>query len=285
MINETYHRRQMQFPNIGRQGQDYLRNSSVLVIGAGGLGSPVLLYLAGAGVGHIGICDHDTVRVENIHRQILYSIYDTTYDTTGDNSDGKGNDNQSLKKADVAAKRIAAVNPWIKITPIVREISASNINEIIRPYQLLIDCTDNMQTKFLLHDEALHSKKDLITAAISLLAGEIHSFLYASNEEQANLKFGCFHCLWPAGHNDPDNISNKTSNTSISDGVIGFVPAIIGAMQGLEALKVLLKWNNKLRPDETLSVNLSSMEITKLYRVKNNSCRFCLLYQKKKANE
>lgn len=201
--------RQVILPEIGEAGQDKLRNASVLVIGAGGLGCPCMQYLAGAGIGQIGIVDHDVVDESNLHRQILYSM-----DQIGQN------------KAQVAKENLLSLNPNINITALPDKLRSRNAAELFQDYDLIIDGSDNFKTKYLINDAALIAGKPFVYGSVLGFQGQVAVF---NDSPQAP----CYRCLF--SHAPRENMPNCAEA-----GVLGAVAGIIGTMQALEAIKIIV---------------------------------------------
>lgn len=241
----AYYSRQMRLPEIGQSGQDKLKQSRVLVIGAGGLGCPALLYLAAAGVGTIGICEFDSLEMSNLHRQVAYSFHDT----------GK-------PKGSVVAERINQLNPFISTVVHSEKLSCENALCLIQQYDLVLDCTDNFIAKFLIHDAAFLLGIPLIQASIYQYEGQIQLCM-ASNRPMP-----CLRCLWPEV---PDQ---ECIGTCAEVGVLGAVPGVLGTLQALEALKLLLGLPSVLA-ENLLLVNLLTHDFRKINRQKNEQCPLC----------
>ncbi|MBF0311885.1 MAG: HesA/MoeB/ThiF family protein [Oligoflexia bacterium] len=252
---ELFYDKHFAFPRFGKDGQQSLKKSSILVVGAGGLGSPALFYLAGAGVGNITIVDSDCVELGNLQRQILYGVSDV----------GK-------PKAQVALERIQKQNAWISVTSLVERLDATRTRELIANYDLIVDCTDNLTSKFLLHDECYRQKKNFITASIFHLSGQLLSFHYKTSS--ATVDLACWHCLWKQTPKD-----NPPANS-----IIGTTPGIVGVLQAQEVIKVLLHWKNRLQHQEMLTINLSALEFLKIKWHKNPTCHFCRIKIESKDN-
>ncbi len=205
--------RQMLLPDLGREGQERLKLGSVLVIGAGGLGSPALYYLVAAGVGRIGIVDFDVVDESNLQRQILYTTEDV----------GKS-------KAGRAKERLTDLNPYVKIEVHEILLNSSNAIEIISGYDVIIDASDNLPTRYLVNDASVLSKKTLIYGAIFQFEGQVSVF----NQLQKDGSWGPnYRDLFPE---PPPPEMVPSCNVG---GVLGVLPGIIGSMQANEAIKVL----------------------------------------------
>jgi adenylyltransferase/sulfurtransferase len=207
------YKRQLILPELGAEGQTKLQQASVLVIGAGGLGCPVLLYLAAAGVGKIGIMDFDTISIDNLHRQVLYNHQDL----------GK-------PKATVAAQKLAALNPHIRIEPILQKLDNSNALSLFQDYEVIIDGSDNFPTRYLINDAAVLCDKPLIYGAIYKYEGQVSVFntIQMDGTRSAN-----YRDLFPT----PPEQGSVPSCSEI--GVIGVLPGIIGSLQANEAIKLI----------------------------------------------
>jgi adenylyltransferase/sulfurtransferase len=210
--------RQVALPEVGRDGQVRLQHGSVLVIGAGGLGVPVLQYLAAAGVGRIGVVDGDVVEASNLHRQPLYGWADI-----------------GASKAQVAAARLRALNPEVNVEIRAERATASNLAEWLAGYDLVVDCSDNFATKFLVNDVAVSLGKPAVFASVYQYEGQLQT--YVPRED-----WPCLRCLWPEAPRD-----GLVGNCAEA-GVLGAVPATLGAMQAMQALKLLLGLDADARP-------------------------------------
>jgi len=203
--------RQIVLKDIGILGQKKILLSKVLIIGAGGLGSPVAEFLSRAGVGALGIVDDDKVSLSNLHRQSLYNTYDI----------GKF-------KVKVAKDKIKKINPNTKVTIYKIRLNNKNFKKIINGYDYVVDGSDNFKTKFLINDFCLKFKKILVTAAISKFDGHVFTFNFK------NKKIPCLRCFFQAS-----NISNDLLNCE-SGGILGTVAGIVGTIQANEVLKKIL---------------------------------------------
>ena len=241
---KTFYSRQTLLPEIGEPGQKKLKKSKVLVVGAGGLGSAVLQYLTGAGVGTLGICEFDTLEPHNLHRQPLYSYNDL-----------------NQKKCQLAANRIQSLNPFIKIQTHPQKISPQNVEEMTASYDLLLDCADNFAAKFLLNDVSFFKKIPLIQASIYQFEGQLRVY-HPSN------RTACLRCLWPQIPS-PDCIGNCAET-----GVLGIIPGILGSMQALETVKWILNLPDQLK-NETLLFDLRDYTLRRIKQKPNLSCPLC----------
>jgi molybdopterin-synthase adenylyltransferase len=219
---------------IGGVGQASLINSKVLVIGAGGLGSPVALYLAAAGVGTIGIIDDDLVELSNLQRQILHKTH----------SIGK-------PKVHSAKQTIHEINPEVKLIPIQDRISPNNAMELIDQYDLVADGCDNFKTRFLVNDACYFSKKSLVSAAILRFDGQIYTFNPHKKDAKGN-QLPCYRCLFPQPP-PPGEI-----NTCAEAGVLGALCGTIGSLQATEIVKELLGIGESLAGSLIVYEGLSS---------------------------
>jgi len=217
--------RQTILPEVGEAGQAKLAAARVLVVGAGGLGCPVLQYLAGAGVGHLTILDGDRIEASNLHRQPLYALADV-----------------GRWKAEAAAERLRAQNPAIDVESEVQTLDAGNADRWFRHNDLVIDCTDNFRAKFLLNDAAVRAGKPAIFASIHQYEGQLQVVRPDRNGS-------CLRCVWP------DALKDGVVGNCRESGVLGAVPAVLGSLQAVEALKLLLDLPGQLT-DTILLVNL-----------------------------
>jgi sulfur-carrier protein adenylyltransferase/sulfurtransferase len=202
--------RQIALPEVGATGQQHLREGAVLVIGAGGLGVPVLQYLAAAGVGRIGIVDGDVVEASNLHRQPLYGVADI----------GKA-------KATVAAARLRELNPEVTFAVHAERANPGNLADWLARYDLVVDCSDNFATKFAVNDAAVVLGKPAVFASVYQYEGQLQVYLPRAD-------WPCLRCLWPEAPRD-----GLVGNCAQA-GVLGPVPAALGALQAMQALKILL---------------------------------------------
>ena len=233
--------RQIILKDVGPIGQKKIINSKVLVVGAGGLGCPVIDYLSRAGVGNIGIVDNDKVNISNIHRQSLYTSKDV----------GKF-------KVNIAKKKVKLINPQIKIKTFKVRIDNKNIKKIFKNYDFIVDGSDNFKTKFLLNKYCLNHKKILIVGAISKMDGHIFTFDY-KNKNNPCLK--CFYQTEPS-----DEILNCEY-----EGILGPVAGIVGNIQAIEVLKKILKIGDK-SSKKILILDLSKLNFRRVEFKKKINC-------------
>lgn len=238
-----YYARQMRLQEIGEAGQDKLKSSSVLVVGAGALGCAALPYLAAAGVGIIGICDSDSVEISNLSRQPLFTTDDV----------GKS-------KTQVAAERLRKINPFIAVTEHNFRVTRDNSAELVGAYDLILECTDSLETKFNLNEAAVAASKPLLVAGIYRYEGQLQLI----SPGQA-----CLNCLWPE---EPDP---SCVGTCAEVGVLGAVPGVIGSLQACEALKLLLGLPSPLQAGKLILFDLTDNRITEVQAHPRSDCSVC----------
>jgi molybdopterin/thiamine biosynthesis adenylyltransferase len=235
---------------IGGSGQASLINSKVLVIGAGGLGSPVILYLAAAGVGTIGVIDDDLVDLSNLQRQILHTT-------------------RSIGTAKVisAEKTIYEINPEVKIIPIQERIRQDNAMDLMAQYDLIADGCDNFDTRFLVNDACYFSHKTLVSAAVHRFDGQIYTFKPHKKDAEGN-QLPCYRCLFPKA---PPPGQNPTCAEA---GVLGAMCGTIGSLQTTEIVKELLSIGESLAGSLLIYDALSS-EFRKITIKADPGCPLC----------
>lgn len=222
MSMERYSR-QILLPEVGLQGQEKIAAGKVLIVGAGGLGSPVALYLAAAGVGHIGIADDDVVGISNLQRQILYREEDL----------GKG-------KADVAASRISGLNGSINVEPYNLRMDDANAEAIVGKYDIVVDCSDNFPTRYMLDRICCEKGKPYVYGAIEGFVGQVSVFDCGCGTRR--------YCdLYP----------EPVENTSPA--VMGMSAAVVGGVMAHEAIKILCGYGEVLR-NRLWSMDLRTMQ-------------------------
>lgn len=229
--NFLRYNRQMMLPEIGEEGQEKIVNAKVLVIGAGGLGCPVLQYLSAVGIGTIGIIDFDVVELHNLHRQILY------------------NEQQIGQSKAVSAKSaLELLNPAVQYIVFDEELNAQNCNSILTNFDIIIDGSDNFSTRYLVNDTCVNINKPLVYGSILKFDGQIAVFNYNGSK---NLRD-----LFPEPPN-PGDVPNCSLN-----GVLGTLPGIIGTMMAHEALKLIV--GLKVLHNEILLLDTLNFNFTKL---------------------
>jgi len=235
--------RQILLPEVGGRGQEKLLSAKVLIVGAGGLGSPVASYLAGAGVGTLGIVDSDEVELSNLHRQMIYSSEDI----------GK-------KKAITAQNRLQRVNPDVKVIPYVLRLSSENIMEVIKDYDIVVDGTDNFPTRYLVNDACILAKKTLVFGAFFRYEGQA---MVIKPEEGP-----CIRCMFPSP--PPPGLVPSCQEAS----VLGALAGVIGLIQATETLKLILGIGEPLIGKLVLFDALG-MDLTKMNVRKDRDCPIC----------
>ncbi len=230
-------------PEVGMAGQKKLKASRVLIVGTGGLGAPVSLYLAAAGVGTIGLVDFDEIDETNLQRQVIF----TTDDLGG-------------KKVEVAKARLLKLNPHISVETYGEAINSRNALDIIQGYDIVVDATDNFPTRYLLNDACVFLKKPLIYGSIFRFDGQVSVF-YADRGP-------CYRCLYPEP--PPPGLVPSCAE----GGVLGVLPGIVGSLQANEALKLILGIGQPLI-GRLLLVEALSTSIRELRVQRDKNCPVC----------
>ena len=246
LTNEEIRRysRHLILPEVGLAGQRKIRNTSVLCIGAGGLGSPIAMYLAAAGIGRLGIVDFDTVDYSNLQRQILHSDADV-----------------GTSKADSAKAAIQALNPNVQVDLHKTRITADNAFDLIRPYDIVVDGTDNFPTRYLTNDACVLLKKPNVYGSIFRFEGQASVFA-------PHLGGPCYRCLYP----EPPPPGMVPS--CAEGGVLGVLPGIIGCIQATEILKLALGKGSTLI-GRLMLFNALDMKFRELKLRKDPKCPVC----------
>jgi molybdopterin-synthase adenylyltransferase len=234
---------QLVLREVGERGQDALRRGSVLVVGAGGLGSPVLYYLAAAGVGRIGIVDDDVVDLSNLQRQILFATADI-----------------GRPKAEVAAERLAALNPEITLEPSASRLCAATAPGLLGDYDVVVTAVDNFPTRYLLNDACVLLGKTLVDGAVLRMIGLAMTIRGGSS--------ACYRCLFP----EPPPPAGVIGCSEA--GVLGPIPGLIGSVQALEVIKVLTGAGRPLY-DRLLQFDGAAMTFTEVEVSRLPSCPVC----------
>jgi len=204
--------RQLALPGFGLEAQERLRDARVLVVGCGGLGSPVLAYLAAAGVGHLGFVDGDLVDITNLQRQILHATPDV-----------------GRLKTQSAEARLRALNPHIELIPHPLLLTEDNAERLVAPYDLVVDAVDSYETKFLLSDTCVALSKPLVHGGISPSTGQVLAIVPGQT--------ACLRCLYP----EPPPAPARLPGDPPPGGPLGPVAGVVGALQAMEALKLLAR--------------------------------------------
>ena len=238
--------RQIILKKIGIIGQKKLLRSSVLIVGAGGLGSPIAIYLTALGIGNIRIIDKDIVEISNLSRQIIFSSNDV-----------------KKNKSSIAINKLKKLNPDIQFKSFQKKLTKKNIDQIAKSVDVIVDGSDNFQTRFLINDYCLENKKILVSGAISRFDGQVYTFNFSKN------KSPCLRCFMP-------NIPINSDDNCETEGVIGTLAGIVGSIQANEVVKEILNIG------ETLCGYILIIDALKLTfrKVKLNKRSDCYCYDK-----
>mgnify|MGYP001271183893 CR=1 FL=1 len=226
--------RQLVLKDIGAEGQKKILSSKILIVGVGGLGCPAAESLVRAGIGTIGLIDKDIVSLSNIHRQSLFNSKDI-----------------KKPKVSVAAKKLKEINPQLKIKTYKSRLNKTNIESIIRNYELIIDGSDNFKTKFLINDYCQKYKKKLITGAISKFDGHVFTFDF-KDKKTASLR----------NFYQEKEISDDILSCEF-EGVVGTTASLVGAAQANEALKMIMEIGKNLK-NQILIIDLLNLNFRKV---------------------
>jgi len=238
--------RQILLNEIAYEGQEKLCQSHALIIGAGGLGSPVALYLAAAGVGKLTICDFDKVELSNLQRQVIHST-----------------EVLNMNKATSAKKSIAALNPEIEVIAIEKKSSESELQALIEQADVVIDCSDNFKTRYLLNQLCVTQKKPLISGAAIGFEGQITVY-----DQRSDLS-PCYHCLFPETDAEASNEMRCAEH-----GVFAPLVGMIGTTQAAEAIKVILNLGQSLE-GRLLMLDALSMQWHSIKIKRDKHCKVC----------
>ena len=230
-------------PEVGEEGQAKLLNAKVLMVGAGGLGSPSAYYLAAAGVGTLGIIDNDVVDLSNLQRQILHT-----------------NDRVGMPKTESAKMTIQALNPDVRVIPYQQKLTSQNIMEIIKDYDIIVDGCDNFPTRYLVNDACVLAKKPNVHGSIFQFEGQATVFYPG--------KGPCYRCLYP--ETPPADMAPSCQEA----GVLGVLPGLIGVIQALETIKLILGKGDSL-VGKLICFNTLGMEINTLKLKADPACPMC----------
>ncbi|MGQ9566310.1 MAG: HesA/MoeB/ThiF family protein [Candidatus Bathyarchaeales archaeon] len=239
---DAFYSRQIVLPELGRKGQQKLKRSKVAIIGLGGLGTTSALYLALAGAGHLRLVDQDTVELNNLHRQILYSLSDLW-----------------RPKAEVAAYKICQTNPEVKIESIAENARRSNIDQIVRGMDCVVDGLDNMKTRYLLNRACARHKIPYVYGAAIGLEGALSVFHPPETP--------CLECVFP-------RVDDRFLQTCETRGVLGATAGIVGTMQAMEAIKLLTGIGEVLK-GKLMVCDFSDMNFVTIDVYKRPNCTAC----------
>lgn len=223
-MNTERYARQMMLAEFGEQGQERLRQAHIVVVGAGGLGSPVLTYLAAAGVGRISVFDPDVVSVTNLHRQILYRSHQV-----------------GESKAEIAAEQLCALNPDVTMVPYAIPFAkTSDVEKVVAECDVVIDCTDSFATRYDISDLCELHHRPMVYGAITALSGQVAVLCH------------------PDGHATYRTLFPTPTNETISKAVLGPTPGVIGSVQALQAIKLIVGMEGTLI-DRLWQIDLETM--------------------------
>src|SRR5271163_3337337 len=244
--------RHILLPEVGEAGQAKLLKSKVLLLGAGGLGSPASMYLAAAGVGTLGIVDADVVDASNLQRQIVHAT-----------------SRVGMAKVESATRAIAELNPDVKVVPFMERLNSSNVDRIFGDFEVVVDGTDNFPTRYLVNDASVFLGKPVVHGSIFRFDGQVTTFI----PEKAAKKLGvatspCYRCLYPEP--PPAHLAPSCQEA----GVLGILPGVIGVIQATEAIKLLLGKGNLLN-GRLLTYDSMRMKFGELRLRRDKNCPVC----------
>ena len=233
--------------NIGIDGQKKLLMSKVFILGMGGLGSPISIYLASAGIGNLGIADFDNVELSNLQRQVLF-------------------DQKSINKSkvEVAKKKLLSINSKLKIDIYKKKITKKNIDKIINNYDVIVDGSDNFQTKYLINDSCIKNKKTLVSAALRGFEAQITTIKGWIKSENNP----CYRCMFP------ELTKNNRNETYQDCGIVGGIAGIAGSLQSVEVIKDILKIGKNL-VGKLIIIDLLFNKFKTISFKKNKKCTIC----------
>lgn len=240
MEQERY-ARQLIIPEVGVTGQERLKNAKVLVVGVGGLGSPILFYLTAAGVGTIGLLDQDEIAISNLQRQILHST-----------------SRLGMPKVKSGKKTLEDLNPQVKLITHEILLDENNIGDIIKDYDIIVAAVDNLGTRYLLNRICIHKGIPLVEGGVFNWDGTVHTIIKGQGP--------CYNCLYP----------EEAITTPRTPGVIGPIVGIIGSWQAMEVIKIILG-KGKLLTDRILLIDGLDSTTTEIKVSSNDNCRVCKL--------
>ncbi|KAA0438681.1 MAG: molybdopterin-synthase adenylyltransferase MoeB [Candidatus Thioglobus sp.] len=235
--------RQIILPEIGIEGQQALTNTTILLIGVGGLGSPAALYLASAGVGHLILADFDQVELSNLQRQIIHTTNDI------------GTDKVASAKA-----TLSAINPNTKITTLT-DLDANNIDKWVQKSDLVLDGTDNFATRFRINQACVDNQIPLVSAAVIRFEGQLSVFKGFDKHQP------CYQCLYP-------NTTNLADESCTNNGILAPVAGVLGTLQALQAIKIILNLGEQLL-GKLLIVDALELSFRSIKINKDKNCPIC----------
>ncbi len=244
MLDQTRYIRNIIIDEIGINGQKKLTQANILVIGAGGLGSSAILYLAANGVGNITIMDNDKVEISNLQRQIIHN-----------------EENLNQLKVDSAKEKISLLNNNINISTLKDKANKYNLSKIINEFDIVIDCSDNFPTRFDINETCFKNNKTLIFGAVKEFYGQLSIF-------KPSLNNACYNCF------NEDNIYKRKKIDLKDKGILGSVPGIMGSMQATIAINEILSIND-FKPNNILLCDFLRFSFKMVKISKNPSCKIC----------
>ena len=234
--------RQLLLKEIGAPGQAALARGRVLIVGAGGLGSPVLQYLAGAGVGHLGIVDADTLDASNLHRQPIFALADV-----------------GERKVELALAAVERINPTVQVELHAMRLDADNALALVHGYDVVVDCSDNFRTKYLINDAAVLAQRPAVFASVYQYEGQLQVY-------EPEPRHACLRCLWP------DAVADGVVGNCAEAGVLGPVAGTVGTLQALLTIKILLGMSGQL-DGELLLLDFTNFSSLKIKAPRRAECR------------
>jgi len=234
--------RQIMLPQVDIEGQQKLIDSTALIIGMGGLGSPSALYLAAAGVGHLIIADFDQVELSNLQRQIIHHTGDIGKD-----------------KVDSAKEKLLAINPNIQVD-VVKQLSDDNLGSLINQADVILDGTDNFKSRFAINKACVENKKPLVSAAVIRFEGQLCVFKGYESDQP------CYQCLYSEEGSGRENC--------VENGVLAPVAGLLGSLQALQAIKVILSLGEQLN-GELMLIDALDLSFRKVKIGKDSKCPIC----------
>ncbi len=242
-VDAQRYQRHLLLPEVGEAGQHKLLAAKVLIVGAGGLGSPVAMYLAAAGVGEIGLIDDDVVDLSNLQRQLLHGEMDV-----------------GRLKVDSAQASLQRLNSRVRVQPVAQRLDADNAVSLIEPYDIVVDCTDNLRSRYLISDVCLALNKPQVHGAIFRFQGQATVFMPG--------KGPCYRCLFPQA--PPVGLSPACDTA----GVLGVLPGILGTIQATETIKLILGIGQSL-VGRLLCCDALTMQFTQVLTPRDPACPSC----------
>lgn len=249
---EERYARHLSLPEIGVAGQEALLGKKVLLVGAGGLGSPAAMYLAAAGVGTLGVVDADVVDASNLQRQVLHT-------TT----------RLGMPKVESATKALADLNPDVRVEAHRERLTSANVERLFAPYDLVVDGADNFPTRYLVNDAGVWLGKPIVHASVAKFEGQLTTFVSPRAAEELGIASGpCYRCLYPSP--PPPHLAPSCAEV----GVLGILPGVMGVLQATEALKLLLGLGRPL-VGRLLAYDSLRMTFRELAFRRSPSCPVC----------